>query len=741
MRPDIPKDDPTAQWSRDQLKFSPSEALYSHISDAGENILDEISNVASEGVFSVLDPNDPVAKSLGLVPPPATPTEIDTLKKGRPGLEFPKDVNIINAHSLAEEFDTKARNQLVQNHVEPTLLGVAANYGGSLIPAFTDPLFLSGAGFGESLATKFIEPGVKKALTKIGADELFGASTSQTIEKLTNATISGSTSMGLGQAFTDASNISEKFKRNEPVNWLAATTDVGKAFGLGALLGPVFNVGKILKGKAFDTVNQVYKNHIENNWMPWTKNSNDVAKVDAAGQSIDGREPNVQHTLQQGMADQGKSFRDQTNQAGINKDDMVKQLNEARIKAESQAAAINAMKGTPQEFKDFANNLANTLQKNPDLVVNHDEMIKQFKDAHPNIPIDEQAIRDNLPLPDVEPRDVSLQGEYERVKANNAIESQISDLTEQRLKHEQDIRDLEQQHQELMQQAKEISKTDKGKKSTLLKTLSEMKGRIIYLKNLKIDVPKIDKETTNYQSEVHDLVKERVKSDSQINQLKKSIKSAQKKAERLGSKDLINNVDQLKNKLNKAINNKVSFPSLDEELEQIRNNIFDEFKNTNRSFRNTKNYKRLVQMATGNNRARNLLLETHLRHEPYVNNLFQALKDGLLDDLLKQHTLTRSVVAQLEDEIKNLDRGDIKNYFNHLESNGIVPDETVLPGEKEQTIDEALSNYDDKVIQDIVERSGSSEISDEIKKAESDIKQMPIYRKMIDEMIGCKRKL
>jgi hypothetical protein len=300
--------------------------------------------------------------------PLATPDEIQTAERERPGFKVPEGATKEVLEMMQGTWDDQQYYNFIANQPGSKIATLSGFLGGGAA-GFADPAALAAGGAVGRIAGRAIEPLATKLMTKLAVSETMGSQVAQI------ATLAGKSAVhGAGgfAGFQGAQEVGEQVKNiafNEPSSWIESLQRVGTSAGYGALLfgagrglgaslvgykRPVLafanhlppevvgeeKVGGLFQSDAFKDLSARTKALIGRVYKPWTQEADIAAREDSIAQAFNGNEPKVDIILKQGAIDEGPRFKRILQENEIDADDLDQRLSRANIEADNALAEL-----------------------------------------------------------------------------------------------------------------------------------------------------------------------------------------------------------------------------------------------------------------------------------------------------------------------------------------------------------------------------------------------------------------
>ncbi len=360
--PDIEEHKPGDPIDLSNIQYSWGERLATD--NFRERFTSALSNTYEHNTYNLLVNNSPMhVKPQEGYPGtfPTTQDDISLWKKDRPDLAHiplgtPKFIGLATVSMYDNDKKLKDMEEM-----DPSYLGKAGAFGGSIVGSFTDIKALIAAASGGAIASKAVSTIAKSGMEKFGASELFGSKASQVGTQIMQRSAEfGGANIGY-QTVREAEEQESKQILQQPHDYLQSLQNIGTAGYQGVIAGTLFELlgvgllgvkgtvnkaggfeyraplegetparsGGIFNRKEFDEIPQEHKEIIADNFKPWSNDADVTMTEEASGQMFNGQTVKVDPIMRQGIVDEGATFRQAMRDGNIDVEMLDNALSEA----------------------------------------------------------------------------------------------------------------------------------------------------------------------------------------------------------------------------------------------------------------------------------------------------------------------------------------------------------------------------------------------------------------------------
>lgn len=238
------------------------------------------------------------------------------------------------------------------------------------------------------------------------------------------------------------------------------------------------------------------------------------------------------------------------------------------------------------------------------------------------------------------------------------------------------------------------------------------------------------------EKELPSNVQKRVLQDKQIEQHLSDAESSAQKFEETQDAVHQDAANRSTAKAEKLIAKRVPLKSLNDELSDIRSDLFNG-DNPNPKFRTMKSYQRLSDLADVSNRARNMKMELALKSPDVLEDMYKQLHFKVGQDLIYKKAIVGQILDHVNDGHDPVTDQQFQDYVRNINSSGLEDFDAPRIRDVNRTPEDYVSQYTDADVKKLSKAARDTEDATEIAKTDKAIKNQPIYRKMVDAMIDC----
>lgn len=357
----------------DQVYVSNSTTFFTNSQEAAsqssvENLLEAARNTINQA-----DDSTPVLNK----------EEVEALKKGRTGITFPTGVRQRTADAIIDDFDAKQAREQILAHSQPTVLGKISGFAGNLVgTTLSDPLALIGGGLAGKLS-KYIETapwfvGAERAAIKNALSTRIG-------ERIIKGAVEG---FGFGAIQETAANI-KAATDGDTLDAVQSAEQIADVMFLGGVLHPI---GGLIADR-FKEYGEIFDNS-----PTITDAGSDDAAQTALQMMNQGKDPDTQLALQNGIISKVKDLHDNLTNQGLNVPDALESLSDAKQTLENNQQTNNEAianlvnkERTPEE-----NNQLENLRRERTQLMQQDKAIDIYQNLlnNPSTELPKNAIDD-----------------------------------------------------------------------------------------------------------------------------------------------------------------------------------------------------------------------------------------------------------------------------------------------------------------------------------------------------------
>lgn len=659
------------------------------------------------------DPNLPVLRQFTFAPPvqdyvtevmarqPATPDEVREAKEGRPGFDAPDGVSKTVLDLMAKNWDDGAYYNFVANQTA-TGMGKYAAFGGSLAGGFVDVPSLVGGGIAVKGVTKFTTPFAKQLMERLAVSETMGSKAAQVGTLLGESAIHGAAGFGGYQATQEVGEQGRNVAFNEPTSWLESLLRVGQSMGYGALFGGGGRgVGIGLLGYDRPIVAKSARPEIKPSEIP---TDDSVLNVDVPTQEqaeaviadhreMTGNKYDGQYTLVRNKETGRWHAAVETKKA----EETAPEASAGEVLGYERVGGLlnsDAFSDMPAATKRLIGRVYKPWSEDADITAREDAIGQGMNGQRPDVSLTlRQGAIDEGVL-------------FRQIMEENGID--LGDLDTRLLAADEEtgrlFREMRDVREKLAESDKQLVKESeigiKGDKDLsqegILDRLKKAQFKMEFLEKAPETIP----ENLQKYAELQD----------QINRLQLKLR------EEGDNKQVRRRIEQLKRR-----QPKVESPK--EELKNLKKRLLD--KGLADDFHDSRDYRRLVDLAKVWKPARNLLDRVHLEHDHQLH----------VRDLLSRKAIIDSMRNHINGTHEPVTQGDMKEYANRLDSIGVEPIDYSLPDNIDTTYDAELSKFTESEIAQLLDEVPElrPEIEDTIRRREA----TPKFKQMTKDLINC----
>ena len=682
--------------------------------------------------------------------PAASPEELKSITENRPGLYLPPLATLSTAQTAADYYDKDlVNNSIAEQGKDASITGKIGYYSGSAAGGLVDPSMIPGVALGAvtgGAGTAAIDL-APAALARLGIIDLAGQASSQTASKLTQVlgpiarrfatTQASAVGYGIGsQSEKEASTYNQDQVLNENYSFLEGAERLYTSTWQTMLAaGIVHGLGEtVALPRAIQKVNAGFKDtngdavtgkpsdqeFVKNNYQALDNSIIQNANVDSLAQAQEHNVPDQTALLKQAQYAAGQKFRASMQANGIDPNSLLEDIDKSDAKTTGDLNNWFQSYAMPANLPALARSLADEAERNPSGDFSTNAIIKAIQDKFPDKGVAAEMAQGADQILDEAKANVES-----KIKFIDTPVGKMIDEFKQRFNYANAADDIDH-----FAGDNPLAKDTVSQKSLYQRA---MKG--------DLDLNELPKEA-----------KLRVKHDLNINRLRAKAKSITdqykkitpdltpeiKKAFEIENNKLFNRASTYLEKAKSLIDTRAPHVEAEQEIQNLRPVLFSGSE-PRPQFSKMKAYSRLKELATAFNSARNMMMELNFKTPKNLENLYRDMWVRHGNELLTQKALLNSMRGHINDTHEPMSQDEFKNYVKQFNNPFPYPEETPAPklASPSRDTDFYLNNYSPEQIQTLMKNSEVPEASEELAQTTKDLKNQPIYEKMIDNLINC----
>lgn len=682
--------------------------------------------------------------------PAASPEQIKEITKDRPGLYLPPLATVSTAQRAADYYDKDLlNNAIAEQGKDASVGGWLGYYSGSAVGGLASPSMIPGIALGglTAPAGAAIADIAPAALARLGIVDLAGQASAQTASKLAQVlgpaarrlAITEATAAGFGvgqQAGEEVGTYNQDQVLNQNYDFLKGAENLYTSTWNNMLwAGVLHGLGEtIALPRALNRVNATFKDNngdvstgkpsnqefVKNNYQAMDNSIIQNANVDALAQAQEHNIADQMALLKQAQFAAGQKFRASMAANNIDPKSLLEDLDKGDAQNAQDLQNWFQSYAMPANLPTLARSLADEAEQNPSGDFSTNAIIKAIQQRFP----DKGTATELAQGADQILGDAKADVESRIKFVDTPIGKMIDDF-KQRFNYANAPDDI--QH-------------FVGDNPLAADTVSQ---KALYKRAMKgeIGLKELPKEALARVKNDLNINRLRAKAKSLTDQYKKitpDLSTEIKKAFELANNKLFEKANPYLEKAKALVDNRIPHLDTEKEIENLRPVLFSG-SDPRPQFASMKAYARLKELATAFNSARNMMMELNFKSPKHLENMYKDLWVRHGNELLTQKSILNSLRGHINDTHEPMTQDDFSRYIKQFNNPFPSPEETPAPrlASPGRDTDFYLNNYTPEQIQSLIKNADVTEAAAELEETTKNLKNQPIYKKMIDNLINC----